>query len=392
MIDFFQAYKNKITNKFFGIARLPARGEKKGEVLLSYLVAPFTLAPNEHFTDPHTNYWECLEIARLFSMRGYGVDIINANNTTFVPKKDYKFCIDVSQNLERLQDKLPTSCKKIMHVTASYCKFQNEAEQKRLKDLFDRRGVTLKPQRVEVVTKNPAYADFLEGFGNSSVHNTYAEFGKDIFPIPISVAKMFDFPEKKDFESARRNFLFFGGGGAVLKGLDLLVEAFADMPEFHLNIVGPAAYEKDFEEAYAKELSLPNITRYPRPKIYYKDKEIGDLMVGDKKFTDITNTCATIIYPSASEGTSGAVIQAMHAGVIPVITPQTGLREEAPGILMETNPTIESIKDVVRSIASLSEEEIKTLSRRSWEYVREHHTKETFTAAYNDFIDKKLKI
>lgn len=88
--NIYRAYKNKITNKLCGVVSVPAVGEKKGCVLLSYLTGPFTLAPWEHFTDPHTSYWECREIARLFSIRGYDVDIINWSDAHFIPKK--KIC------------------------------------------------------------------------------------------------------------------------------------------------------------------------------------------------------------------------------------------------------------------------------------------------------------
>src|SRR3989344_2271804 len=218
MPNILRAYTNKLTNKFFGVAHLPPQGKKKGDVLMSYLVQPFTLAPWEYPTDPHTNYWECGEIARLFSERGYAVDIINWNNTNFTPHKPYIAIVDTTQNLERLASFLPQDCKKVMHITFSY--YQNDTEQIRLNNLKSRRGVTLSPARTEHTSKNPAYADFLEGFGNKTVHQTFSKFSKPIYPIPISITQSFEFPQEKNFTEARKHFLFFGGGGAILKGLD----------------------------------------------------------------------------------------------------------------------------------------------------------------------------
>lgn len=387
LLNIARAYMNKITNRLWGVAHMPAEGKKKGTILLSYLVRPFTLVPWEYPTDPHTNYWECREIARLFSLHGYAIDIINWNNTHFVPHKPYLAVIDTAQNLERLSSFLPRDCKKIMHITSSYNAFQNSAEQDRLDNLKKRRGVTLSPQRTEVTSLNPAYADFLEGLGNRTVHATFSQFNKSIYPIPISVAKMFDFPEKKDFEQARNHFLFLGGGGAVLKGLDLVVEAFAKLPNYHLHAVGPASYEKDFEQAYVKEFTLPNITRYSRPRI---DKN-GNMTVDGIPFDEITNRCAALIYPSASEGTSGAVVQAMHAGVIPLITRETGLAESAPVVILE-NPTVEMIRNRVIAIAKTNPETLRTQARHAWEWVREHHTQKTFREAYARFIGDMLHL
>lgn len=382
-----RTYRNKLSNKLWGIVHVPAVGMKKSNVLLSYITEPFTCTPWERFTDPHTNKWECAEIAHLFAIRGYAVDIINFNNTKFIPRKKYAVCVDIMQNLEHLSKYLPTNCKKVMHVTSAYGEFQNAAEKERLLELKRRKNISLKPQRTGVVSKNPAYADFLEGLGNQTVHATYDQFKKHIYPIPISVAKEFDFPEQKKFEVARTHFLWFGGGGAILKGLDLVIEAFAGMPELSLHIVGPSARENDFAQAYKHELALPNIKYYPRPHI----SPGGEMRSGDIPFLDIANRCAALIYPSASEGTSGAVVQAMHAGLIPIITKQTGISEDAPVIICDT-PTVESIRNLAMRIAETDSITLREKARKAWSYARAHHTQKTFSEAYSRFIDNILHL
>ena len=380
-----RAYQNKLRNKLSGVVYLPARGKKQGDVLVSYLTRPFTLAPWEHMTDPHTNYWECAEIARLFFERGYDVDIINWNDVHFVPKKPYKAIVDTHQNIARLAPLLPANCKKVIHITFSLR--QNDAEKERLQSLLNRRGVTIAPTRTEVISNNLAYADFLEGFGNSTVHRSYATFQKPIYHIPISVAVTFPFPEKKDLAQARTHFLFFGGGGAILKGLDLIIEAFADLPELHLHIIGPAVYEPEFEKIYAREVALPNIHRYHRPRINSR----GVMTVDGVPFIDIANQCATMIYPSASEGTSGAVVQVMHTGVIPIVTPETGLADNAPVRIIKA-PTVESIQRVALEIAHTDPTILKKEAFGVWNYANTHHTKETFRKAYARFIDDILEL
>lgn len=381
------AYRNKITNKLWGVARVPAQGAPKGQVLLSYITAPFVLAPWEIKTDPHSNYWESREIARLFAERGYAVDCIGASEHRFIPKKTYAACIDVQQDLERLSKYLPPGCKKVIHIDNPNYKLYNEREKQRLADLKTRRGVDIKPQRQVEPSESLSKADFFEGFGNESVFATYAEFKKPIFPIPISVSQTFPFPETKDFASARKSFLYFGGGGAVLKGLDLAIEAFAKTPELTLHIVGPAAHEADFAAEYARELSLPNIIRHSRPKI---DSQ-GQITVDGRPFSEIANACAGVIYPSAAEGTSGAVIQAIHMGLIPIITPETGLNPEVGGIILR-NPTVESVRESVLKFSAMDPASLRQMAHSSWSYVRAHHTKETFSRAYGAFIDTILKL
>lgn len=381
------AYRNKITNKFFGTALCPHQGKKKGVVLLSFLTGPFTLTPKEYFTDPHSNNWVSLEIARLFAKRGYDVDIINWNNNNFIPRKKYVACIDMQYSLSRLSQFLPSACIKIMHLVSSYPEFQNKAENERLKNLKERRGVLLPAKRTDPTTSDPQQADFIEGYGNKTVYGTYPLKGKVVTPIPIPAMEKYDFPNNKDFASARKHFLWFGGGGAILKGLDLVIEAFAQLPHLHLTIIGPSAYEKEFEEIYSKELSLPNITRYGRPRV--NDK--GEIMVDGKNLFGILNQCGATVFLSASEGGSGAVVHAMQAGLFPIVTPQSGISEKAPSTIIE-DPTIEDIKKVVEEFSNLPPEKIKELAKETWLFAQEHHTKEAFTQAYENFIDTELKL
>lgn len=378
-----RAYRNKVSNKLTGVVHMPAQGACKGTVLLSYLTGPFTKAPGEFFTDPHSGYWECEEIARLLSVRGYAVDCINFDNQTFVPKKQYVACIDIKWNLERLAKHLGSSAK-VMHIVSSDPSFQDAAEEARLTAFAARRGITPTKRRYERPSRNPAFADHLEGFGNAVVHESYSAYDKTITPIPISVSQEFPFQER-DMAQAKNEFLFFSGGGAILKGLDLVMEAFADMPQFTLHIVGPAGYEKEIEETYAKELTLSNIHRHPRPK---RDRA-GALTIDGTPFMDIVGRCGALIYPSSSEGTSGSVIQAMHAGVCAIVTPQTGIPDGAPVTLLPV-ASVQAIRDAALQFASLPANDLHAASRATWEYARAHHTKETFSNAYSAFLDTCL--
>jgi glycosyltransferase involved in cell wall biosynthesis len=382
-----RAYKNKISKKLTGVVHISARGKKKGYVLLSYLTSPFTMSPGRGHTDPHASYWECQEIARLISERGYAVNVIDWQNTTFIPKKKYAAVIDIQKSLERLSPFLHPSCKKVMHVVSAYGPFQNQAENTRLTELKNRRGIELIARRVEAETNNPAFADYMEGFGNARIHSTYSKFNKSIFPIHESVSMTFDFPADKNFAQAKRNFMWFGGGGAIHKGLDLVLEAFASTPDLELHIVGPVSVEKDFMEAYKKELSLPNIHLHGRPKFNTE----GVMMIGDRPFVDLANECGALIYLSCSEGTSGAVVQAMHAGLYPMITPETGIDEKAPSTIIQS-PSVISITAAIRSFASLSENEVASKTKTAWLFARSFYSKEEFTRTYSEFLDTILKI
>jgi glycosyltransferase involved in cell wall biosynthesis len=381
---YIRSYKNKLIKKLTGVVHLRGTRPKKGDVLMSFLTVPFTFPPGKSWTDPHPHYFTCEVIAKLLLDRGYDIDVIDWNNDTFIPKKKYAACIDLQRNLERLAPYLNPDCKKVMHITASHARFQNEAEQRRIDNLGKRRGIRLPMARTERYSENARFADFLEGYGNATVRSTYGDLADKIIPIQVATSEFYDFPEDKDFAQARKHFLWFGGGGAILKGLDLVLEAFAKMPEYTITLVGPAPYEKEFEKAFAEELSLPNVKRYPRPKV-----TPGGNMTGGRKLEDIMKECAAIIFPSASEGAGASVVQAMQAGVIPIVTSNSGIAEEISHVI---EPTVEAIRAAAREIAQRDPEDLRAESRKVWEFARAHHSRETYIKNFAYFIDNILKL
>lgn len=358
---------------------MPAKGKRKGWVLISYITEPFTLAPWERFSNFHTMYWECHEIARLLSERGYGIDIIQAG-VRFKPKKKYSAFFYNEIPVGHILEKLPKETKKIFRVLVPYWKAYNDAETSRLSSLKERRGIVLTPRRRVPESRNVEAADFLEGFGNRSIFNTFAHINKPVHHTYISAVETFSFPNNKNFAVARKKFLWIGGGGSVLKGLDLTLEAFAQTPELTLHVCGPARSEKDFYAAYKNELeNTPNIVFH------------GRIDISGEEFRKVLTECAAVIYPTAAEGTSGAIVQAMHAGLVPVVTDEAGLDEESDYIRIE-RPTVESVREAALSFASRSEDSIERLARATWSYANTHYTRREFTRTFEEFLDNKLRL
>ncbi len=373
------AYKKKIQKRLTGSISLQPVGKSRGRVLLSYILEPFLLKPNETLSTRHSNYWECHEIARIFLDRGYEVDVIDAHNRTWLPKKQYDFFIDIDKNLERLAPFLNKDCIKVFHIATSHWKFQNEAEKGRIAAVEKRRGISLTPRRQLEENKSFEIADYLEGLGNNDTFATYPATNKKIISVPGSTVVTFSSPEQKEFDKIRRNFLWLSGGGAVHKGLDLLLECFKDMPNFHLTICGPVEAEKDFTEVYKKELySLPNIHLE------------GRIDVTGKRFKDIAANCIAMIYPSCAEGQSGAVITSLHAGLIPIISTHSGVDIRDFGTILK-DCSMEEIKKAIIETSALSTEELKKQSIAVWNYAQRTFTKENFTEAYESFAGQIIE-
>jgi glycosyltransferase involved in cell wall biosynthesis len=308
----------------------------------------------------------------------YNVDVIQFHNDKFVPEKNYAFFIDIRHRMEALAPKLNKDCIKVFHVDIANMVFRNAAECNRLLELQQRRGITLTPQRFETPNLGIEYADCATVLGNDFTVGTFQYANKPMYRIPISTPIVYPYPEQKDFAAVRKNFLWFGGSALVLKGLDLVLDAFAQMPEYHLTVCGPISNDKEFEKAFYKELyETPNIHTY------------GWIDVSSPEFIQVTNNCLGLVYPSVSEGQSGAVISCLHAGLIPILSYESGVDVHDFGVIFD-NLSLEEIKAKVRSIANSPVADLKIMSQKAWEYARTNHTREKFAQAYKNAVEQML--
>ncbi len=367
----------KLYFKLFGVVCLSPKKYTGKRVLLSYLTLPFLIRPGEQLSTFHSNYWECAEIAKTFLEKGYKVDIIDWDNATFVPSVHYDICIDVHNNLRRLKPYLVETLK-IFHITNAHWLVAKEGELNRLAALKKRRGFSLQPRRVLTPSYNIEEADCATILGNDYTKSTYAYAKKEIFRVPVSSTRTFELPRQKDFELARNHFLWFSGSGAIHKGLDLVLEAFARTPELYLTVCGPIKSENDFVDAYSKELR-------DTPNIVY----LGRIDITGPKFLELTRTCGAVLLPSSSEGGGGSVVNCMQAGLIPVVTKEASVDTADFGIVI-LEATVDSVVASINKVATMPAEELRVRSEKAWRYARQHHSREQFAKNYRDTIETIL--
>ncbi len=356
------------------VLSLEPEGPPKGNVLLSYVNEAFFLAPGEPVPHSHTNYWEALQIARTFLDLGYYVDVISRYNTTFIPKKDYSFFTGLRVNMERISPLLNRDCVKILHIDAAHWLFHNSAELSRFFALQQRRGITLTRLRLSQPNLAIEHADCATMLGNDFTASTYRYANKPTYPIPISTPFLYPPPDGKDFSGCRRRFLWFGNDGFVHKGLDLVLEAFTELRGYDLTVCGPIQQEKDFEHAYYKEL-------YQTPNIH----TVGWVDIASSEFLEIVNNSIGLIYPSCSEGQCGAVVTCLHAGLIPIISYQSGVDVHDFGVILKTC-SIEELKDSIKNTSNLPIDTLRSMARSAWDFARANHTRERFAQEYRKAI------
>ena len=355
------------------VVSLSPEGPPRGRVLLSYIIDGFLLDLDEVVPKTHTNIWQSLKMAEIFVELGYEVDVIHFTNHSFVPKGDYSFFVDVRHNLERLSPFLNTDCIKIMHLDTANIVFHNAAGAKRLLELQERRGITLRPRRFEMPNYGMEHADYAMTTGNDFTVNSFNYANKNIYKLPSPCGILLDFPEK-NWNQCRRHFLWFSSSGLVHKGLDLALEAFIEMPDCHLTVCAPLDRDQDFVRAYHKEL-------YETDNIH----TVGWVDIDSNQFKDITTTCGATVHLSCSEGGAPSVKMCMQAGLIPLVSYESGVDVGDFGFTLK-DCSIANIVNIIRHITKLSENELQERARSSWEVSRNNYTRENFTSEFRRVI------
>jgi glycosyltransferase involved in cell wall biosynthesis len=222
-------------------------------------------------------------------------------------------------------------------------------------------------------------ADYITTLGSEFAKDTYKDSGNQITRIPLLLPTTYPSPVDKDFDVIRKKYVFIGGGGAVHKGLDRVLECFASLPDFSLTVCGPFEHETDFVEAYRKEL-------YETSNITF----VGRIDIRGERFKEIINHSVGLVYPSCSEGQSGSVITALHAGLIPIVTYESGVDVEPYGIIL-SDASVESVRSAVTSLSALPKTELASRAESAWKEARNSHTYESFISSYGLFIDSIVK-
>ena len=360
--------------------------ENKGSVLLSYIIEPFLLKEGESVSNAHTHDQESFHIAQTFLDLGYCVDVISYKDNDYLPDKNYSFFVGARTNFQRIAKLLNKDCVKIVHLDTAHWLLSNSSSYLRCLALQKRRGFVLDSFKFKWVNPNWAieYADYATILGNQFTIDSYSYAQKPIYRIPISTTATYSWNEEKNYKTCRNSFIWFGSGGLVHKGLDLVLDAFTEMPDYHLTVCGPIKEDKEFEEAFYQEL-------YEAPNIH----TIGWVDVESSDFLEITNNCLGLVYPSCSEGGGGSVINCMHAGLIPIVSYESSVDiNDDFGIILK-DCTIDEIKKSIIKLSNLPAGELKRMARKTWEYARANHSREKFAEecleVINNIISDHMK-
>lgn len=356
-----QGYK-----RIFGYKQyLPRLRWQRKRALLDYLPQPVLDKLNGAQINRFSNSGIAVSWARVLNELGYVVDVVDWQDKKFRPETGYDLVVfHGGKNFTNIYPKRIGDPAVIYFSSGSYWKFNNQAEDARIKD-FERRHKTKAARDRYIFDSEEAVnraADGIIVLGDSSMKDTYPKRFK---VLTINNAS---FPDDhfdsitKDYSKVRKCFLFFAGSGNIHKGLDLLIDAFKDLDE-HLYIV--TVPDKDVLKVFKKELKLPNIHL------------VGQVNMRDPKFYEVMDKCAFVILPSCSEGMAGSVVEAMNQGLIPIVSKETRLDARKYGLVLKDNQ-IETIKKAVSQMSTLEMEKVEKMAKRARGVAQKNHSPEKF--------------
>jgi hypothetical protein len=358
-----------------------SNGRPKGTVLFSYLSKPVVWRADDRRFLGHSSFWECAELVRIFNCLGYSVDIIPWDDNKFIPRKRYAAIFDIHRNLSLYEGE----AKRIFHVTGSDPEFSNSAERQRIYDLESRRFVRVEQRRnfpeedVEAFHRNLEAADVITFLGNDETAAHFPEsVRRKICYVPVTASFLSDLRDPRT-ACFSREFLWFGGRGAVHKGLDLVLEVFARRRDLILHVVGPYLEEADFVRAYRHELTrCPNILSH------------GYLYPSSRSFQVLAERVAAFILPSCSESTSTAAVTCMQYGLLPVVSEYCGLGLDASMGITLRSCSLEEIERAVVSICNSSQESIRQMTVLSQEHALRTYSRGAFSECMRKVLAETL--
>lgn len=350
----------------------------KRRALLIYLTEPFQLREDDTRFLDHQNLKQCRQIASLLDEAGYLVDVADYQDDKLVQgelPRQYDLIVSHRGDLGRAGAGLASHTVKVYLASGMNHTHYNRNLLRRYERLSHRRSCTFAPP--ELNREDLPFvdaADAVAGFGNGYTTGTWRERVRGPV-LPFNNYGALDGgSSEKDYARAARNFLFFASRNQVGKGLDLLLEIFPRHPDLHLHVCSLFEYEPDFSSCYRREL-------YETPNIH----TVGVVKVGTPEFRRILADCAFIIHPSCSEGQPGSVVQAMHAGLIPLVTKESGIDVAGFGWVFD-NDTEEVLEQAIVRVTALGSAELRQRAARTQEAAQMFYSEKAFLSRWREII------
>lgn len=352
--------------------------------LLSYLPKAFDY---ENASLRHTSILECRAAGEIFKKLGYQVDVVHYGINCNVDWQRYDIVYGMGWALEKaFFCERAEEIKKIFYATGCNPIYAEIQTLKKAAEFFVTTG-SLIPGSTRITKNNWKGQVFLSDaiivLGNGFVESTYREhnvFSK-IFKLNafyLENSSVADRSEKTG--DWKHNFLWFGSGGLLHKGLDILINYFSHHSNLKLHICGASHREKKFFDHFNDKIErCANIIDH------------GFVDVNSSAFLDLMKICGAVVFPSVSEGGAPAILTVMaHGGLIPIISKSSGLDLEIKDFEFYP-PNHNNFSVSINKYLDTDELRLMDMSKMIQHKTRSNYTYDIYKSNLERIISKVLK-
>lgn len=369
--------------------RFPTKRSKKERnqrALVYFKTSPFWTADKKFFT--HPNIREVHLVVEALVSRGFDTTVIDRSAKPWqvaavVRRKSYEFFIsNAAGNSAPLHGQIMGAVQakhKVLYAAGPEKIFSHNATLARHENFRIRTGFVPSVRRlVEAETNYLSGICSILYLGESESQRFKEISAAPLFELPSAV----DYVPALDLEEVRakspENFVYMGGSGHIAKGLDLVIEAFAKLPQLRLDIFANLD-EKDFWIAYGDTLkNCPNIFVH------------GFVDVNSEVFRDKTTRAGFNVFPSAAEANATSIIALMRRGLLPITTRGVGpASAEKLGFTLDE----EELHHLPETIVTASRLPQSELFARSQQVIRQarSYSRESYMRSLTQALDKISK-
>ncbi len=319
------------------------------KALVSYISYPYFNVTSSIF---HSQVNEVFEIVNCLNKLGYSVDIIDNKSKSNISNNMYDLVVGFGEPF-RLAKLKNSKSLRVAYLTENEPSFSLEQESIRISEFNKSKWCRNKAKVMRsgwyFKSEDLKYSNYALFFGNDFTIKTWGKLlpTSKIKLISPSGLKNSKFTESLVSNKNNNTFVWFGGSGAIHKGIDLLLSSFECLGnDFTLYLCG---FDK-------KEQKL--FKRLPENVIV-----LGKLNVESDEYLDLVDKCTFVILPSCSEAQSTGVLTCIRHGLIPVISNNVGLDVDGFGFLIKSL-NADSIISTIQGVSNLTDLDISNLSKR----------------------------
>lgn len=213
-------------------------------------------------------------------------------------------------------------------------------------------------------------ADAIFLVGNDTVRESYIRYGVRprmlrCFNYASALPATTSSPRTGDGRTPGARFVYAATEMCLRKGFDIVAELFSEAArrgkDFYLTIIGGEG-----SKVYAAKLAELQQTLGQRLRIE------GWVPSDSDRYPELLRQNDFIIFPSLEEGQAGSVLDALACGLVPIVTPQTGIDCSPLGML---EPALHSQRNkcILDRALDADENEVSALKQQTAAYYTARH-------------------